>query len=52
MALQESQQKDNQLSKLKDELLEMSEKLLMNQNKYEQQQDILERLEQKGQNIS
>ena len=51
MALREScQQKDKQLSELKDELLEKSEKLLVYKNKYAQQQKVLERLQQKGQN--
>lgn len=51
MALREScRQKDKQLSELKDELLEKSEKLLVYKNKYEQQQEVLERLQRKGQN--
>ena len=49
MALQESYQQ-KELSELKDELLEKSEKLLVYKNKYEKQQKILERLQQKGQN--
>ena len=47
-ARHDSQEKDQKFSKLEDDMYDMQKKMVASRDKYEQQQELLEKLQQKG----